>query len=308
MSARGLRGILFRLSAFLLACAACGAQTAAAGYVVEEMVLLPPRFYVGDSVECRLLLRVQEGLAASEPAALPEDPWFDIRRVRVEERRGPVAGLLRVRIFFTPFRPGSSVLPSLQLGALSLSGVEVNTASVLEGQEKPTVRGLRAPLRVPRTALRLLGAGLAVAALPAVAGFAALAGARGLKRLGQLRRRRRPYARLQRSLERLRALCGHGEGEERRDFFILLSLTLKRYLSERLHRSVMSATTAEIQPQLEAAGLESRLAAEVHELLARADLVKFSGRGGSRREMQADLTRLEGIAGQVEESHADVES
>ena len=304
MSARGLRGVLFRLSAFLLACAASGAQGAAAGYVVEELVLLPPRFYVGDSVECRLLLRVEEGLSASEPSALPEDPWFDIHRVRVEDRRASASGLLRVRIFFTPFRPGASVLPSLRLGDLPLSGVEVNTASVMEGQAKPTLRGLRAPLRVPRTALRLLGAGLAVAALPAVAGFGALAGARGLKRLGRLRRRRRPYARLQRSLERLRA---HGEGEERRDFFILLSVALKRYLSERLHRSVMSATTAEIQPQLEAAGLDPRLAAEVHELLARADLVKFSGRGGSRREMQGDLARLEAFAGQVEESHADVE-
>ncbi len=307
MSARGLRGVLLRLSAFLLACAASGAQGATAGYVVEELVLLPPRFYVGDSVECRLLLRVEEGLSASEPAALPEDPWFDIHRVRVEDRRASASGLLRVRIFFTPFRPGASVLPSLQLGDLRLSGVEVNTASVLEGQEKPTLRGLRAPLRVPRTALRLLGAGLAVAALPAAAGFGALAVARGLKRLGRLRRRRRPYARLQRSLERLRALRAHGEGEERRDFFILLSVALKRYLSERLHRSVMGATTAEIQPQLEAAGLDPRLAAEVHELLARADLVKFSGRGGSRREMQGDLARLEGIAGQVEESHADVE-
>jgi hypothetical protein len=304
-----IRGWALLGAACLLACAAAGAQEAlspvGAGYMVEEMLLLPPRFYVGDRVELRLRLRVDRALRLAEPVLLPEDPWIDLHGVQIDERRpAGASGEVRVRIFFSAFRPGATVLPTLTIGDLELAGIEVNTQSVLEAQEKPTLRGLRAPLRIPFTVMRILGVVAAVLAAPAAAVFAVLNGARGLRRLANLRRRRRPYASLQRSLQRLRGEADSGEG---RDFFIVLSLSLKRYLSERLRRSVMSATTAEIQPQLAEAGVDLPLAREVHELLTRADLVKFSGRGGGRRGMQANLTRLERIAAKIEERYADVE-
>jgi len=311
VSASGTLPALRALAVCLLlgaAAAYTGAQ--GAGYAVEEMLLLPPRFYVGDPVELRLRLRLQEAPAAAftAPDSLPEDPWFDLHRVQIDQRGAE----LRVRVFFTPFRPGASVLPALRLGELELAGVEVSTASVLEGQEKPALRGLRGPLRIPFTGLRLLAVVLAVTALPAAVGFAARGGLRGLRRLAQRRRRRRPYLRLQRAVARLRALRALSDpragGGEQRDFFILLSQCLKRYLSERLGRSLMSATTAEVGPQLAAAGVQEPLAGAVLELLARADRIKFSGRGGGRREMHTELCRLERIAGQIEESCCDVES
>jgi hypothetical protein len=296
-------------AACLLVCAAAGAQEvrspAGAGYVVEEMLLLPPRFYVGDPVELRLRLKVDGAFRLVAADSLPEDPWVDLHGVQIDDRRPPDgSGEVRVRVFFTPFRPGAIVFPTLMLGDVELAGIEVNTQSVLETQESPTLSGLRAPLRIPLTAVRILGVLAAVLAVPAAAVFAVLNGARGLRRLAELRRRRRPYARLRRSLQRLRGEVGSGAG---REFFILFSLSLKRYLSERLRRSVMSATTAEIEPRLARAGVEPRLAREVQELLGKADLVKFSGRGGGRREMLASLTRLERIASRIEERYADVE-
>lgn len=292
------------LVCLLLACltVAAGAQQAGGA---GQPVFLPPRFYVGDRAELRLRLELEAGLQVSEPQLLPEDPWFDLHGVQIDDRRPPGGGgEVRVRVFFTPFRPGRAVFPQLSLGDLSLEGIEVHTQPVIQAQEQPALRGVRAPLRLPFTALRTLGLLLAALAVPTATAAALRYALRWLRRLRELQRRRRPYARLQRTLQQLRAQAEAGEG---RDFFILLASSLKRYLAERLGRPLMSATTAEIRPQLLAAGLEPSVAEQVHALLGRADLAKFSGRGGPRRDMRANLGRLERIAAKVEERYADVE-
>ena len=264
-----------------------------------ESVLLPPRFYVGDRVELRLTLDVPAELVVSEPERLPQDPWLEVHRVEVQDHRNPGrSGKVRIRVFFTPFQPGQSRLPALSLGELHLGETTVHTRSVLEQEQSLSLQGLRGQLDLPLTAARLaliITIGIGV---PAGAFFAFLHGARGLVRIREQRRRRLPYLRFRSILRRLKKQSSEIEG---RSFFILLSLALKSYLAERLSVPLMSATTGEIRQQLSGLGLEPSLSESIHELLRRSDLVKFSGRKTGRREMGAELRRVEDILEGIEE-------
>ena len=80
-----------------------------------EAIFLPPRFFVGDRVELRLTYDLPGGVTVEPPAQLPDHDWIEFRSIEVQDRRasgGP--GELRVRIFFIPFFPGETVLPSLR--------------------------------------------------------------------------------------------------------------------------------------------------------------------------------------------------
>jgi hypothetical protein len=93
-----------------------------------------------------------------------------------------------------------------------------------------------------------------------------------------------------------------------KSFFILLSLTVRRYLSERLSMPLMSATTGEIAGSLRAAGLDECVSEAIHGVLKAADLIKFSGRRAGRREMEKSLKTVGRIVEQVEERTSYVEA
>jgi len=95
---------------------------------------------------------------------------------------------------------------------------------------------------------------------------------------------------------------------EGKSFFILLSLTIRSYLSERLSRPLMSVTTGEIKKELGVAGLEESVSLRIHEVLKAADLIKFSGKRADRREMERSLKAVDRIVEQVEERTTHVEA
>ena len=45
---------------------------------IEEMNLLPVRYYVGDNVELRLLVSVPPGRKLEQPVKLPDLKWIEI--------------------------------------------------------------------------------------------------------------------------------------------------------------------------------------------------------------------------------------
>jgi hypothetical protein len=274
--------------------------------VLMESIFLPPRFFVGDRVELRLTYDVPAGVAVEPPAQLPAHAWIEFHNIEVQDRRSADgSGEVRVRIFFTPFSSGETVLPPLPLGDLDTGELLVTTQSVLQLEHDQTLRGPRRQLNLPLTWLRLLVLVVIGIGAPAVVFFLLRYGIQGFIRIREARIRRLPYLHVRKSLNQLAAGRSSMEGKS---FFILLSLTIRRYLSERLSRPLMSVTTGEIKKELGVAGLEESVSLRIHEVLKAADLIKFSGKRADRREMERSLKAVDRIVEQVEERTTHVEA
>ena len=55
---------------------------------VDSIHFLPPEYFVGDTVEMRIVLTAAPGARITPPAALPESDWLLFRNARVEESGG----------------------------------------------------------------------------------------------------------------------------------------------------------------------------------------------------------------------------
>jgi hypothetical protein len=274
--------------------------------VLMESIFLPPRFFVGDRVELRLTYDVPAGVAVEPPAQLPAHAWIEFHNIEVQDRRSADgSGEVRVRIFFTPFSSGDTVLPPLPLGDLDTGELLVTTQSVLQLEHDETLRGPRRQLNLPLTWLRLLVLVVIGIGTPVVVFFLLRYGIQGFVRIREARIRRLPYLHVRKSLNQLAAGRSSMEGKS---FFILLSLTIRSYLSERLSRPLMSVTTGEIKKELGVAGLEESVSLRIHEVLKAADLIKFSGKRADRREMERSLKAVDRIVEQVEERTTHVEA
>lgn len=275
---------------------------ASAQDLLMEAVFLPPRFFVGDQVELRLSYDVAAGLSVQLPAHLPEHEWIEIRDIEIQDRRsGGDSGAVLVRIFFIPFYSGETVLQSIRFGELDTGELLVSTHSALDMEQDKTLRGPRRQLRLPLTWLRLLTLVAIALGTPLCLYFLLRYGIRGLARIRAVRIRRLPYLHARKSLNQLAAATLEGK-----PFFILLSMAIRRYLSERLSVPLMGVTTGEIPRELSRVGLEDSISRRVHEILKAADLIKFSGKRANKREMQTGLQAVAGIVEQVEERTANV--
>jgi hypothetical protein len=271
-----------------------------------ESIFLPPRFFVGDRVELRLTYELPAGIAVESPAQPPVHAWIEIQKIEVKDRRAPGrSGEVQVRVFFVSFFAGESVLPSIRLGDLDTGELLVRTQSTLELQQDASLRGLRGQLELPLTWLRLLAFAAIGIGVPLLLLFLLRLGLRGYRRIRETHIRRLPYLHVRKSLNQLAAGKTSIEGKS---FYILLSLAMRRYLSERLSSPLMSVTTGEIGTYLRTAGLEENVSQRIHQVLKAADLIKFSGKRTNRREMERSLDAAVGIVAQVEERIVHVEA
>ena len=271
-----------------------------------ESIFLPPRFFVGDRVELRLTYELSPGMVVEPPAQPPVHAWIEIQNIEIEDRRAPGRpGTVLIRIFFISFFAGETVLPSLRLGDLDTGELLVRTQSTLQLEQDASLRGPRGQLQLPLTWLRLLALVAFGIGVPLSLVFLMRYGLRGYRRIRQARIRRLPYLHFRKSLNQLVARKSSIEGKS---FFILLSFAIRRYLSERLSRPLMSVTTGEIGAYLREAGLEEDISQRIHQVLKAADLIKFSGKRTNRREIERSLNAAVGIVEQVEERTVDVEA
>jgi hypothetical protein len=290
------------LAALLALLAALAPAAAQAGYAVLESGTAPLRFYVGDAVELRLRVRLAAAAKGGElraPARLPSAPWLDLRRVRVAPLGG---GEWDVRIELVSFAPGPARVPRLDLGAIALEDLRIQTASILEEKKAERPAPPREQLFVPGTALRLaLAAGLAVGG-PILAAWLAVRAVRLGRRLGRRRRLALPWSRLQRALRRLRLRAGRLAG---REFYIELTSALRTYLERRHALAATTATTRELGERLRVlapSGEEREAADGLARLLARGDWVKFGGLAADPAERIAAVESAEACSRRLEEA------
>jgi hypothetical protein len=261
-------------------------------YTVEQILFLPPTFYVGDTVELRVRISVSEGFVPSEPSELPEPTWIHVRDVRII----PIADDYDIRVAFSTYRPGTGELPSIEMGDIVLSGLEIITDSII-GDEVSKIDEAFGPLPLPGTRLLLaLTVGVLVV-LPVllIGGYVTIR--RLIAALIDYRRGRRPWRKLDRLLEELKQIRSPVNN---REFYLALSDGLRAYLSVRVGDHVSALTSQELQRILRQGYPElpelNKIAAE----LPRFDMVKFGGKKASPAKRNQDLASVREAASGLE--------
>jgi hypothetical protein len=258
---------------------------------VVSVHLLPPEFYVGDTVELRILLRSENGDRIRPPDQLPKADWVYFHGARVEKS----GNNHEVRIFFSSFSPGTRTLPELDFGSYVLSGMKIHTSSILDGEGD--LADIRGQLYLPGTFTLLIVTVLIVLigplALVAVSGIVR----QRLRSAANLLSRKRPYWRLKRDLKELSAQALMMSD---RDFYYRLSDAVRSYISRRTGWDCITTTIHEIRAMMQTLFPKGDIAMRLIHFLEYADMIKFAGiEAGSTRKGD-DLLRLGELAAAVE--------
>ncbi|ORC37889.1 hypothetical protein B4O97_02500 [Marispirochaeta aestuarii] len=285
MTSAGLRAVL---SLFLT----CVASLLYAAPQVVSVHLLPPEFYVGDTVELRIILRSDEADTIRPPAVLPAVDWVFFHGARVEQR----GGNHELRIFFSSFSPGTRTLPELDFGSYVLSGMKIHTSSILENEGE--LEDIRGQLYLPGTFTLLI-----ITVLVVLIGPLALIAVSGILRerlrsAAVLLARKRPYWRLRRDLKEL---SSQALMMPDRDFYYRLSDSVRSYISRRTGWDCITTTIHEIRSMMQSLFPKGDIAMRLIHFLEYADMIKFAGvEAGSARKGD-DILRLGELASAVEE-------
>jgi len=263
----------------------------AESYTVTESVVLPSEYYVGDRAELRVRVRTGDSVELSVPAALPEAAWalfHDMRLFPIDAQQ------TEIRVSFTSFRPGTQTLPAVELGGITLSGLTVRVASVLEeGRTEPAP--LEPPMLLPTTRLRLAAFVALLTVGPLLVWMLLRIGRGQVSTLLERYRRAQPYRRLRKSLLRLESSI---EELDARSFYIVLLEDVRRYFTRKLGRDLMSATSVEIVRYI--SDIDARGSDLIAEVFRAGDLVKFAGRPATLEQLRKHIEGVLQVVAELE--------
>jgi len=259
--------------------------------LVTESVFIPPVYFVGDLVEVRLTLVLQEGKALLPPLSLPSQSWILIRDVQV--RHDPP--FERVTVKFVPFAPGVKLLPTLVLGDITLDGVRISTNSLLEKAAPTELLPPRDQLLLPHTELFLFLAFLLLIVLPLAVWRLFRPVFFLIRNLWKRSGRHRAWRQLTKDMKRLQSKALALKGPE---FYTQFSRLVRLYLGGRFDRDFQSLTAAEVRILLQP--LPPAWTAEWVRLIHRADVVRFDAQDPPESEKLDDLESLRRESGRLE--------
>lgn len=280
------------LGTLLLLLVTGGTVAGQADYTVIRTIFLPSVFYVGDRVEARITIRTRDNGRLTAPETAPEVPWADFETVRLVPREDG----WDVRLVFRAYEPGTHTVPDVDLGAVTVSGVDIHVRSIL-GTGVRELAPPRPQLLLPSTRLMFGIAGGALVFLPLLWFTFVRWGRKKIAQLAAWYRRRQPYRRLSKSLKALRLGAVDTEG---RVFYRELMVEMRRYLSDRIGRDCMSATTSELVSYLKPVVKRPESRRELVGVLRAGDLVKFAGRTSGPEERVRHVYLLERVAAEIE--------
>ncbi len=273
-----------------------GAQSAAVSgqetLTVGRQLFLPAEYYVGDSVELRLVIEGKSEEELSVPAELPELPWLEIQEFLIQ----PAAGGSELIIRFTTFMPGTRTLPPVDLGGGVLVDLKIHAASILDDTNAPFAPS-RDQLLLPGT---LAGLSVLIAFLflgPILTILLAGKGRRALLKLIETHRGRRPVRLF---LKRLRTLEEDLDRIPGRDFYIEMGTVLRSYLTIRVGYDFLSATSREFSFLCGKVFEDDELASSLSKMVRLSDNIKFGGERVNHERKLRDLTLVREVAAYVE--------
>lgn len=261
---------------------------------VQDILFLPPDFYVGDRVEVRVVFSPDPGMRVLPPEETPVISWLEIHDLKLEQNGED----WEIRIDFTPFAAGTRSFPAMSLGDVVFSDVKLHTKSILQ-EEEIEFSGIKGQLYLPGTRL---GIGLVVALLLAgplmIFTFTGRV-RRFVKRFVSFHAGRRPHKRLVRVLKELDDQHLHMSS---RKFYIILSEEFRRYLTDRTGRDFLTVTSSEARQLLTLIfpqGSEHNVDA-LEKMIRQSDLIKFGGLNANRKQRVEDLDLVKNAAKELE--------
>ena len=271
-------------------------------YQITDMVILPPKFYVGDLVELRLRLQFASSAEITPVDTLPQTKWItvkDVQLLSIDEERA------ELKIFFSSYHPGTHLLPELQLGDIVIRNLKVNTSSVLEEEGGQKLRPLKNQAVIPLTWFKITAILISACIIPLLL---VKGGVLAAAKIHEYRRRRRktiPFERVQSALNRLN---GRHAEKNPKLFHQELSSRMREYLEHRLGITAETYTTSELQSVLPMVVSDDRVTANIISILRTSDNVKFGNRITSVQDMDELVRQAKQMIGAVEKEQADVES
>jgi hypothetical protein len=192
--------------------------------------LLPQTIFVGDPG--RLVVPLGQTFAGEEPfilevpEKLPETPDLLIRRIELEHR----SGSSRLLIDFIPYAPGILSLPALELSTFTLTGLEVQVASILSPSQM-TLSEPASPLAVPGTSLLVNGTIVIIILLIFFGIGGSIWSRRHFRELWERFRRRHLLKGMTKFLKRLKQECDSEKKENPAIYLTRLSGEFRVFLS-----------------------------------------------------------------------------
>ena len=258
---------------------------------IKRTVFVPPEYYMGDPVELRLQVELDDYDLIVNPENIVEYEWVEIKDISVTQDKLEAEIIIK----FTSFSPGTRALPELDFGPFILSGFKIYTNSLVEEGENE-LKGLRSQIMIPGSRLYFFLMAIGVFVFPYLLYFLIKLMIRYLIILTKKYHSARPYRALSKILKRLEANL---EKTPVREFFITLSDALRVYLSARTGFDCKSATTSEIST-LHGFGLDQSLWDRLVSVLKRGDMVKFGGEKLSYYQMKENLDFVVSLCHEIE--------
>lgn len=263
-------------------------------YKIENIIFLPPQFYVGDEVELRILLSVPNDTELVIPSVFPSASWISIKKIEIARvKENP-----EIRLVFSSFQPGTRTLPSLDLGGILLEGVRIHTKSVLQEESYPFFEAL-GPIALPGTVL-YLSLGIVLLAFGPV--LVIIFGGRLLVKIKEsLKTKRRgwPYRKFLRGMTELEAKI---ENIDNNDFYTALAGELRKYITRRTGKNLLSTTTKEARHLLETLFGNPVWIRSLVPILEYGDQVRFGNAQAEYPKRKSDFSSYKASVANMEES------
>jgi hypothetical protein len=285
--------VLLIIVLIFLPCVSIGADT---GISSIDTIFLPKKYYVGDKVELRIKLTIEEGYILQLPENIPESSWMNFHSIEITK----IDKNSELRIVFTSFIPGTRSLPSLNLGGVVLNSVKLHTSSLIDSTGNDFV-GIADQLLLPGTKLILV----------LVVGTLFLGPLLVLMLLGPLRKKitnfvkigrgRRPIKRLNKILRELEDQKGRISC---RRFYIRLSKEVREYLSKRSDIDFITLTTLDMSLALNKV-VNTEFAVDISEMMKLADSIKFGRLTTNDTRKISDIILIRNVSSFIEKKIKD---
>jgi len=258
------------------------------GIKIVDTVFLPKEYFVGDKVELRIKLSIEDGFNLQLPAKIPESSWVNINSVDISD----LENAPELKIIFTPFIPGTRSLPTLSFGEIIINSVKIHTSSLIDSRESEFV-GIMNQALLPGTKFGLI---LLIGILFFSPIFFILL-------LGPLRSKivyiikknigLRPFRKLNRNLKDLEI---QRNGISCRRFYIRLSGSIREYLSKRTDTDFITLTTSDMEKSFVKIFGNRELSEELCKMMRLSDKIKFGNVTTTDEQKMIDIELIKKVS------------
>jgi len=258
------------------------------GIKIVDTVFLPKEYFVGDKVELRIKLNIEDGFKLQLPAKIPESSWVNINSVDISgSEKAP-----ELKILFTPFIPGTRSLPTLSFGEIIINSVKIHTSSLIDSRGSEFV-GIMNQALLPGTKFGLILL-IGILFFSPIFFILLLGPFRGKivyiikKNIGL-----RPFRKLNRNLKDLEI---QRNGISCRKFYIRLSGSIREYLSKRTDTDFITLTTSDMENSFVKILGNRELSEELHKMMRLSDEIKFGNVTTNDEQKMIDIELIKKVS------------